>query len=107
MQARNSTFIDPFHGQSVSRRQYEFLRFDFAATDITFYTPSNFHTIRFLLQFYSDGDEDGYGDGSLLTLACESPEGHVDNDEDCDDTDAELYPLDLDGDGRGVCCGLT
>ncbi|MCB9779184.1 MAG: hypothetical protein H6742_11525 [Alphaproteobacteria bacterium] len=38
--------------------------------------------------FYADADGDGYGDPSATTLACEAPDGHVANADDCDDTSA-------------------
>ncbi len=42
--------------------------------------------------FYADGDGDGFGDASDSTEACETPSGHVVDDEDCDDTDADINP---------------
>ena len=56
--------------------------------------------------FYADADGDGYGDPFAGTAACEVPEGHVDNRDDCDDEDADEYPgkvwhRDVDGDGYG------
>ena len=54
--------------------------------------------------FYLDADGDGYGDPENSGLACEAPEGMVDNAEDCDDTDAEMSPaVDADGDGYMSC----
>jgi len=81
--------------------------------------------------WYADADEDGYGDPQATTTACQRPEGHVANAEDCDDDDDQILPgavetcdgidndcdgqtdeyddrreptghLDLDGDGRGT-----
>ena len=54
--------------------------------------------------WWADGDMDGFGDPALPTGACEAPEGHVDNDLDCDDGDVlvgEAVPWWLDGDGDG------
>ncbi len=42
--------------------------------------------------FYADNDADGYGDAAAPTEACETPTGHVDNAEDCDDADAAYNP---------------
>jgi len=37
--------------------------------------------------WYADADGDGFGDPAAPTEACEPPEGHVDNAEDCDGAD--------------------
>ena len=42
--------------------------------------------------WYRDADGDGYGDAERTERACDRPSGYVGNDEDCDDTDAELNP---------------
>jgi len=42
--------------------------------------------------WFSDVDGDGYGDPSDWTYACDQPEGHVANNEDCDDWNDEAYP---------------
>ena len=47
--------------------------------------------------FARDADEDGYGDAS-------APAGVVAGT-DCDDNDAETYPVDSDGDGFSSCAG--
>jgi hypothetical protein len=41
--------------------------------------------------WYGDGDGDGYGAGEPLS-ACDAPEGGVLNDDDCDDTTADVAP---------------
>ena len=41
--------------------------------------------------WYTDGDSDGWG-GALAETACDAPEGAVDVDGDCDDTDATVHP---------------
>jgi len=41
--------------------------------------------------YYLDADEDGEGDDSLPLEDCEQPVGYVANNDDCDDTDAEIY----------------
>ncbi|MCK6523304.1 hypothetical protein L6R49_17965 [Myxococcota bacterium] len=54
-----------------------------------------------------DKDGDGYGKSSSgQVVACEAPEGYVDNADDCNDGDAELNPeavwySDIDEDGYG------
>ncbi len=42
--------------------------------------------------FWADTDNDGYGAVSDATTACEAPEGFVDNPDDCDDDDSDIYP---------------
>ncbi len=42
--------------------------------------------------WYADTDGDGYGDPDNAELFCEETSGYVDNDEDCDDTDADVNP---------------
>ena len=55
--------------------------------------------------WYDDDDQDGAGDPTASTVACEGPSGTVDNDQDCDDADPDLQQLsfysDADGDGFG------
>ncbi len=57
---------------------------------------------------YRDADEDGWGDAATSQPMCSVlPEGYVEDNNDCDDTDADvwwdtnLYP-DTDGDGFGA-----
>ena len=63
--------------------------------------------------FYLDDDEDGYGDAASTATGCTAPSGYVDNDEDCDDTDADVNPdatevcadgVDNDCDGDATPC---
>ena len=41
--------------------------------------------------WYRDGDGDGFGVGEG-TMACDAPLGMVDNGDDCDDSNAQIYP---------------
>lgn len=41
--------------------------------------------------WYADADEDGYGAGPAVP-ACAMPAGHVATADDCDDTDADVFP---------------
>ncbi|MEC7987435.1 MAG: MopE-related protein [Myxococcota bacterium] len=51
--------------------------------------------------WYEDGDGDGYGDVSTLTIACDAPFGHVDNGDDCDDINSTINP-----DAEEICDAL-
>jgi hypothetical protein len=52
--------------------------------------------------WYQDHDGDGRGNPDLKKMACEQPEGYVDNNTDTDDSCIEKYFYeDKDGDGRG------
>lgn len=42
--------------------------------------------------WYPDDDEDGYGDPTRPTRACEKPDGHVAEGDDCNDEDALVHP---------------
>ena len=42
--------------------------------------------------FYADFDGDSYGDAAMTTSACEQPEFYVSDMQDCDDSDADIYP---------------
>lgn len=42
--------------------------------------------------WYGDDDGDGYGDGSATIVSITQPAGFVENDTDCDDTDANINP---------------
>ncbi len=44
-----------------------------------------------LLEFYQDADQDGRGIETSTVMACQAPDGFVDNTEDCDDTDDRRY----------------
>ena len=45
-----------------------------------------------LLIFFTDQDEDGFGDDSLPIESCQQQNGTVPNNNDCDDTDATVFP---------------
>jgi len=42
--------------------------------------------------WYADVDGDGYGDAGAPLDQCDQPSGHVADDQDCDDTNANSYP---------------
>ena len=42
--------------------------------------------------WYIDYDGDGYGDASFSEEGCDAPSGYVDNTDDCDDTDSDVWP---------------
>ena len=42
---------------------------------------------------YLDADGDGYGDPKGGARACDAAEGYVEDDTDCDDTNADIHPL--------------
>jgi len=44
------------------------------------------------LTWYADADGDGYGAEAYPREACEAPAGHVDNADDCDDTNDRFSP---------------
>ncbi len=58
------------------------------------------------LPWWPDADGDGFGTAVGGILACVPADGFVDNDDDCDDDDALVYPTtwwpDGDGDGFGA-----
>ena len=42
--------------------------------------------------FHADADGDGYGSPIFTTTACTAPTGYVEDDTDCSDLDASVYP---------------
>ena len=55
--------------------------------------------------WYLDSDGDGDGDASQTLTQCVMPVTHVDNTDDCDDSDATLNADDADSDGFSTCDG--
>ena len=51
--------------------------------------------------WYDDADGDGYGTGSPVLVACDGEPGVVDNADDCDDGDDDVWPGQLE-----VCNGI-
>ncbi len=51
--------------------------------------------------FWADADGDSYGDRSTVVQACSEGEGYVSNEEDCDDSSAEINPM-----GQEICDGI-
>jgi Leucine-rich repeat (LRR) protein len=54
------------------------------------------------LTFYADTDGDGYGDINSTTLACTAPPGYVVNNTDCDDTDPNVNPGEIENCANGI-----
>jgi hypothetical protein len=52
-------------------------------------------------EWYADADGDGYGDSEEMVMACDQPDGYVDNADDCDDDDEAINP-----DADEVCDGI-
>jgi MYXO-CTERM domain-containing protein len=58
--------------------------------------------------WYRDADGDGFGDPDDRIYACSQPDGYVDNDLDCDDSDPEVHPDAIEVcDGRDTSCTGT
>ena len=51
--------------------------------------------------YYFDGDSDGWGDSSTMTLSCSAPSQHVLQNGDCNDADPEIYPS-----NQEICDGI-
>ncbi|MEQ1504052.1 MAG: putative metal-binding motif-containing protein [Myxococcota bacterium] len=46
-----------------------------------------------IVRWWPDADTDGYGDQDATAVEdCRAPDGHVDNGQDCDDTDPDIHP---------------
>ncbi len=52
--------------------------------------------------WYTDGDDDGFGDPDTGGVACIAPEGTTDDATDCDDTDATVNPAATEVAGDGI-----
>ena len=62
-----------------------------------------------VLTWYADADGDSYGDAATTDIDCDQPTGFVDDDADCDDSDAAVNPAATEA-CNGVdddCDGLT
>ncbi len=55
--------------------------------------------------YYADSDIDGFGDMASGMMACSTPDGYVENWNDCDDTDVAIGATDVDLDGILACMG--
>ncbi|MBI5794642.1 FG-GAP repeat protein, partial [Candidatus Uhrbacteria bacterium] len=44
------------------------------------------------IPWYADADEDGYGDASVSITDCATPDGYVEDAQDCNDTDSLVNP---------------
>jgi hypothetical protein len=44
------------------------------------------------LVFYRDSDEDGFGDKTVIIMACSQPSGYTDDQNDCNDADFMINP---------------
>ncbi|MBK6776648.1 MAG: putative metal-binding motif-containing protein [Flavobacteriales bacterium] len=55
-------------------------------------TPDNNTDPGAFVLFYIDSDGDGFGDAAISNSACAQPAGYVANDNDCDDTDPNIFP---------------
>ncbi|MBK9644286.1 MAG: putative metal-binding motif-containing protein [Deltaproteobacteria bacterium] len=53
--------------------------------------------------WYADDDGDLFGDASASTSSCEAPSGFVDDDSDCDDSDAATFPGAAPEDDAAAC----
>lgn len=42
--------------------------------------------------WFADADGDGYGNASVTQLSCTQPSGYVNNNTDCDDSNADVHP---------------
>jgi subtilisin-like proprotein convertase family protein len=63
-------------------------------------------TVDASVRWYRDADDDGYGNPDDSREACQTPDGYVSNDEDCDDSDPGVHPgaTELCGDGIDQDC---
>jgi len=52
--------------------------------------------------YYADVDGDGFGDPMSELGACDPPEDYVSNAQDCDDTNAEVFPSAAEVAGNGI-----
>lgn len=59
------------------------------------------------VEFYADGDGDGYGEDATVAMGCTVPVGYVEAGGDCEDRDAAIHPgaAEICGDGIAQSCG--
>ncbi|MGA1824409.1 MAG: MopE-related protein [bacterium] len=66
--------------------------------------------------YYEDADGDNFGNTDSIILACSAPTGYVEDNSDCEDSDASIYPgaieecgdsIDQDCDGQDLVCPCT
>ncbi|MDF3028033.1 MAG: hypothetical protein K0S23_2340 [Fluviicola sp.] len=55
-----------------------------------------------MLTYYEDADNDSYGDAGSTVTDCILPAGYVMNDDDCDDTNAAIFPGATDNTGNAI-----
>ncbi|GAB4491152.1 MAG: hypothetical protein OHK0019_10930 [Saprospiraceae bacterium] len=65
---------------------------DVAMDNLIFYGSTLAGTPEY--EFFLDADGDSYGDANNRVILCspDAPSGYVSNDEDCDDSDADIFP---------------
>ena len=81
-------------------------------TTTTSVAPTTTTSICFEHIYYQDADNDTYGNPDNATVACEAPEGYVDNSTgfDCNDNDSSINPGENEVCGDGIdnnCNGQT
>lgn len=54
------------------------------------------------LTFYADNDGDGFGNPTIIRIACTSPAGFVLSGTDCDDTNPAIHPMAIEIPNNGI-----
>ncbi|MEQ1743908.1 MAG: MopE-related protein, partial [Saprospiraceae bacterium] len=52
--------------------------------------------------YFADADGDGWGNAAVQITACSAPAGFVSNDDDCNDANANIHPINLEICGNGL-----